>query len=217
MTPSLTYRKVASMDTRDKILNSAQRLIQTRSFHGFSFQDIADEVGIRKASLYHYFASKDDVALAVLEGATNWVSAQMEKIEGQEPIERLEAYLDMFRVIHGKGERMCPGGSFGAVFGAVSSPLQTALHRFAQMHFDRLESIVRDGVERGQFKIGEQRPRDVAKQIAANVQGALLTGRLTSDPHLLDLVAEEIRSYLGYARPAPKFPMSSAGGATLQP
>ena len=55
------------MDTRDKILNSAQRLIQTRSFHGFSFQDIADEVGIRKASLYHYFASKDDVALAVLE------------------------------------------------------------------------------------------------------------------------------------------------------
>ena len=135
MTPSLTYRKVASMDTRDKILNSAQRLIQTRSFHGFSFQDIADEVGIRKASLYHYFASKDDVALAVLEGATNWVSAQMEKIEGQEPIERLEAYLDMFRVIHGKGERMCPGGSFGAVFGAVSSPLQTALHRFAQDAF----------------------------------------------------------------------------------
>src|SRR6476620_6550208 len=109
---------VGSMETRQRILDSAQRLTQTRSFHGFSFQDIADEVGIRKASLYHYFASKDDVALAVLEGATNWVSAQMEKIEGQEPIERLEAYLDMFRVIHGKGERMCPGGSFGAVFGA---------------------------------------------------------------------------------------------------
>ena len=43
------------MDTREKILNSAQGLIQTRSFHGFSFQDIANEVGIRKASLYHYF------------------------------------------------------------------------------------------------------------------------------------------------------------------
>ena len=43
------------MDTRTKILDSAQRLIQTRSFQGFSFRDIADEVGIRKASLYHHF------------------------------------------------------------------------------------------------------------------------------------------------------------------
>src|SRR6266508_1242552 len=98
------------MDTREKILNSAQRFIQTRSFHGFSFQDIADEVGIRKASLYHYFDSKNAIALAVLERAADWVRAQMAKTEGQEPSERLEAYFDTFRIIHGKGERMCPGG-----------------------------------------------------------------------------------------------------------
>ena len=109
------YRTIGSMETRDKILNSAQRLIQTRSFHGFSFQDIADEVGIRKASLYHYFDSKDAMALAVLKRATDWVNARMENVEGQEPSQRLEAYFDMFRVIHGKGERMCPGGSFGSV------------------------------------------------------------------------------------------------------
>jgi TetR/AcrR family transcriptional regulator, transcriptional repressor for nem operon len=196
---SVDYRTIGSMETRDKILNSAQRLIQTRSFHGFSFQDIADEVGIRKASLYHYFDSKDAIALAVLKRATDWVNARMEKVEGQEPSQRLEAYFDMFRVIHGKGERMCPGGSFGAVFGAVSSSVKTALHRFAQMHFDWLEPIVRDGVACGQFKIGDQRPRDVAVQIAANVQGALLTGRLTSDPYVIDNVAEEIRRYLDYS------------------
>lgn len=187
------------MDTREKILNSAQRLIQTRSFHGFSFQDIADEVGIRKASLYHYFDSKDQVAIAVLERAAEWVSAQMEKTAGEEPRDRLEAYIHMFRIIHGKGERMCPGGSFGAVFDAVSSPVQAALHRFAKQQLGWLESIVREGVERGQFSIGDQRPRDVATQIAANIQGALLMGRLASDPHVLDAVAEELRRYLGYA------------------
>jgi TetR/AcrR family transcriptional repressor of nem operon len=186
------------MDTREKILNSAQRLIQTRSFHGFSFQDIADEVGIRKASLYHYFDSKDAVALAVLKRAADWVSAQMEKVQREEPRDRLEAYLDMFRVLHGKGERMCPGGSFGSVFDAVSSPVQRALHRFSQVHLDWLENIVREGVERGQFAIGDQRPRDVAMQIVASVQGALLMGRLTSDPHVLDTVTAELRSYLGY-------------------
>jgi TetR/AcrR family transcriptional regulator, transcriptional repressor for nem operon len=209
-----TYHTIGSMDTRQKILDIAQRLIQTRSFHGFSFQDIADEVGIRKPSLYHHFASKDEVALAVLERATNWVNAKMEKTEGQEPSERLEAYLDMFRVIHGKGERMCPGGSFGALFDAVSSPLQRALHRFSQMHLGWLETIVRDGVEHGQFSIGDQRPRDVAMQIVASVQGALLMGRLTSDPHVIDTVATEFRRYLGYSLKGTPRTLQTTIGAT---
>ena len=187
------------MDTRERILDSAQRLTQSRSFQGFSFQDIADEVGVRKASLYHHFDSKDDVAVAMLQRVEGWVSAQFKKVEGREPKERLEAYFDLFRQIHGKAERMCPGGSFAAVFDAVSSPVQASLHRFAKMHVDWLEEVVRDGVEQGQFTIGDQRPRDVAAQILASVQGALLTGRLSSDRHVLAVVAEGIRRYLGYA------------------
>ena len=156
-------------------------------------------MGVRKASLYHYFDSKDAVALAVLDRAGDWVRAQLAEVDGQDPAARLERYFDMFRTIHGKGERMCPGGSFGSVFGAVSSPVQRALHPFAKMHLDWLEDVVRDGAERGQFKIGDQRPCDVAMQIAAGVQGALLVGRLTSDSHVIDSVGDEFRSYLGYA------------------
>jgi len=189
---------VGSMDTRQRILDSAQRLTQTRSFHGFSFQDIADEVGVRKASLYHHFDSKDEVAVAMLKRAADWVRAELKKTEEREPKERLEAYFDIFHQIYGKGERMCPGGSFAAVFDAVSSPVQTAVHRFAKMHVDWLEDVVRDGVEQGQFTIGDQRPRDVAAQIAAAVQGALLVGRLSSDRHVLDVVVEGMRRYLGY-------------------
>ena len=74
-----------------------------------------------------------------------------------------------------------------------------AVHAFTKMHLDWLEDVVREGVERGQFSIGEQRPRDVAVQIFASVQGTLLTGRLISDPHVIDQVAAELRSYLGYA------------------
>jgi len=186
------------MDTRERILDSAQRLAQTRSFHGFSFQDIAEEVGVRKASLYHHFDSKDEVAVAMLQRAADWVSGQFQNAEGREPSERLEAYFEVFRQIHGKGERMCPGGSFAAVFGAVSSPVQAALHRFSKMHLDWLEDVIRDGVELGQFTIGDQRPCDVAAQILAAVQGALLVGRLTSDRHVLSVVAEGIRRYLAY-------------------
>jgi hypothetical protein len=65
------------------------------------------------------------------------------------------------------------------------------------MHVDWLEEVVREGVEQSQFTIGDQRPRDVAAQILASVQGALLVGRLSSDRHVLAAVAEGIRRYLG--------------------
>jgi TetR/AcrR family transcriptional repressor of nem operon len=186
------------MTTKGKILDAAQDLIQTRSFHGFSFQDLADRVGIRKPSLYHYFDSKDAIALAVLERAADWVRAHLTKIDGEDPAARLERYFDMFRDIHGKGQRMCPGGSFASLFGGVSSSLQSALHRFTKLHLDLLESIVREGAERGRFQIKDQRPRDVAMQIFAGAQGALIIGRLTGDTHAIDAVAAEFRHYLDY-------------------
>jgi hypothetical protein len=76
--------------------------------------------------------------------------------------------------------RCCLRGRFAAS--------ASALHRFARVHLDLLEGIVREGMECGQFKIGDQRPRDIATQIAASVQGALLVSRITSDPHILDEV-----------------------------
>src|SRR6476646_426330 len=125
------------MTTKEKILDAAQDLIQTRSFHGFSYQDMADRVGIRKPSLYHHFDSKDAIAVAVLERAADWVRTQLAKVDGEDPAARLERYFEMFRDIHGKGERMCPGGSFASVFGGVSSSVQSALHRFTKHRRER--------------------------------------------------------------------------------
>ena len=66
------------MNTRERILDSARRLLQTRSYAGFSFQDVADEVGIRKASIYSHFASKDELVTAALETANAWVAEQLQ-------------------------------------------------------------------------------------------------------------------------------------------
>jgi TetR/AcrR family transcriptional repressor of nem operon len=187
------------MDTRNRILNSAQRLIQTKSFEGFSFQDIADEVGVRKASLYHHFDSKDAVALAVLQRGSVWVAAKLREADGLPAPERLERYFDLFRDLGGKAERMCPGGSFASVLGAVSPQVQRALHTHTKTQLDWLEGVMREGAASGEFQLGGQSASDVALQIYSNVQGALLTGRLTSDPGVLDVVVTEIRTYLGYA------------------
>ena len=46
---------------RTTILLAAKDLIQQRGVNGVSFQEISDAVGIKKASLYHYFSSKEEL------------------------------------------------------------------------------------------------------------------------------------------------------------
>ena len=55
-----------SLSTRDRILDSAQALAQTRGFNAFSYADIAGELGIRKASIHHHFPSKFDLEAELL-------------------------------------------------------------------------------------------------------------------------------------------------------
>src|SRR5215467_907739 len=52
---------------RDEILDEATRLFAERGYEGASMADLAERVGLRKASLFHHFPSKDVLYAAVLE------------------------------------------------------------------------------------------------------------------------------------------------------
>ena len=52
---------------RDEILDAAGELFTTLGYAGTSTRSIAESVGIRQASLYHYFKTKDDILCALLD------------------------------------------------------------------------------------------------------------------------------------------------------
>ena len=54
-------------ETAEQILDLAEMLIQTRGYSAFSYQDISDSLGIRKASIHYHFASKTDLGIAVVD------------------------------------------------------------------------------------------------------------------------------------------------------
>ena len=54
-----------SGNARDAILTVARRTAQAHGYAGLNFRDIAAEVGIKAASIYHHFPSKADLAAAV--------------------------------------------------------------------------------------------------------------------------------------------------------
>lgn len=56
---------------REEILDAAAELFSTIGYAGTSTRRIADAVGIRQASLYHHFATKDDILDALLAGTVD--------------------------------------------------------------------------------------------------------------------------------------------------
>jgi AcrR family transcriptional regulator len=64
---------------KDAILDEATRLFAERGYEGTSMADLAERVGLRKASLFHHFASKDQLRRAVLERLVQRVTAALSK------------------------------------------------------------------------------------------------------------------------------------------
>ncbi len=56
-------------DTRGKILEAAGGLFAQKGFFGVSMQNIADELGITKAALYHHFESKEGLCFEIMHRA----------------------------------------------------------------------------------------------------------------------------------------------------
>src|SRR5258706_16229513 len=66
----------AASDTAQRILDIAERLVQTRGFNGFSYADIAETMKGTKASLHHHFPPKGDLGKRLIERyESNFLSA----------------------------------------------------------------------------------------------------------------------------------------------
>ena len=65
--PRLNNQRRPGMTARDEILDAAGELFTTLGYAGTTTRTIAESVGIRQASLYHYFKTKDDILCALLE------------------------------------------------------------------------------------------------------------------------------------------------------
>lgn len=88
------------------ILRSAATLMAQRGYHGTSMRDIARDVGLQMASLYHHFGAKQDILVQIMRGAmrdlTGVVAAAAEAA-GDDPGARLEAAIRAHIRIHTEG------------------------------------------------------------------------------------------------------------------
>lgn len=81
---------------QDEVYAVAARLFATQGYHATRIQDIADELGILKGSLYYYFSSKEDLLARVTEGYVEEIYGAIEAIvnTGYSPVQKLTLAID---------------------------------------------------------------------------------------------------------------------------
>jgi len=163
--------------TRSRILDVAERLVQTRGFNGFSYADIAEELGITKAALHYHFASKAALGQALIERYAARFAASLAAIDEREADVRakLEAYVDLYGDVL-RAERMCLCGMLAAEFRTLPEPMREAVSRFFDDNEAWLQGVLERGRADGTLRFSGP-PREVARTIVSGLEGAMLVAR----------------------------------------
>jgi len=166
---------------RSDIVRAAAQIFRDKGYHGASMQDIADAVGLQKASLYHHVSGKQEILAAILDEALDRLIADLQPIaeSSQPPEERLRRAVRQYLL------RVTASADLAAVLLLEHRSLEPPLRQEHIQRRDRYErlwrKIVHDGIASGAFA-----PVDEATTTFAllGVQNWLITwfrpgGRLT--------------------------------------
>ena len=174
------------MDTKELILSSAQRLVQQRGFNGFSYADVADEVGIRKASLHHHFASKVDLGVALVEAYAAQFDQALADIERRDTtaLDKLKDYVAIYRATL-QSDRLCMCGMLATEALTLDAAMLPRLQRFFARNTEWLAQLLAEGRSQGVL-VFDGAAADHARAALSMLQGASLVCRSSGDMDAFD-------------------------------
>ena len=119
-------------DTRASLLSEAEILVRGRGYSGFSYADLAEAVGIRKASIHHHFRTKEALAQALIEAYDARYDAALDDISGQtaDGVARIEAYGRLYL------------GGVERGLGCLCAALAVELPKYARPHKEQWREAV---------------------------------------------------------------------------
>ena len=89
----MTKRKQQAIETKQKLLDTADMLVKERGFDAVSVDDIVAGCGVAKGTFYHYFSSKDDLLVYLTRTPYEKLKQNFAATEGRPYLERLHAFI----------------------------------------------------------------------------------------------------------------------------
>ena len=191
-----TARSKREPRTAERILDIAERLVQTRGFNSFSYADIATELGITTASLHYHFPGKAELGQALVVRYAERFNQALEQIARELPDARtkLNAYAELYADVL-RGQRMCMCGILAAEYDTLPEPMRTAVVRFFDDNQRWLAEIVTEGETDDTLTLSAS-PDETAHSILSTLEGAMLVARPYGDIDRFNATARQLLAAL---------------------
>jgi TetR/AcrR family transcriptional repressor of nem operon len=182
--------------TSERILDIAERLVQTRGFNNFSYADIASELGITTASLHYHFPGKAELGQALVTRYARRFSQALSQIQQDQPNARakLEAYARLYADVL-RGKRMCMCGILAAEYQTLPKPMRSEVIRFFDDNQQWLSHLLIEGQSDHTLNFNGA-VEDVAQNILGTLEGAMLVARPYGDLHRFNAAANQLLASL---------------------
>ena len=159
-------------DTKALLLSEAETLIRTRGYAAFSYADLSERVGIRKASIHHHFPTKEALGTAVIDYYLKRFVAELDALATRtlDTKRKLSIYGDYFA----KGLRDGQMPLCGALAGDAAylpASMQQRVKAFFELHLCWLERVLAAGIAAGEID-RSQSAKAHALLLLSTVQGA---------------------------------------------
>lgn len=176
------------MDTKTALLNSAERAARTRGFDGFSYADLSHDVGIRKASIHHHFATKAVLSAALMKRYSDDVKDACADIEATHNTggARLDALVQFYRDALDDGHSLCLCVSLSISRDSLAKDVLSQIGRFRTSMMEWIASVYALGKTDGTIKDVQDPSREAAATLAL-LEGAQLAARAAEDADMFDV------------------------------
>lgn len=178
--------------TPERILDAAEKLVQTRGFKGFSYADVAAHLGITKASLHYHFPGKAELGETLIVRYSTRFAEALARIDADLPdaLAKLEAYVELYAKVL-RAKRMCLCGILAAEFETLPGPMRKAVVRFFDDNQTWLAGVLTRGQDEGSLSF-RGTAVDAAQSLISGLEGAMLLARPYGDPSRFESAASRL-------------------------
>lgn len=179
-------------DTRQRVLDAARLTVQDRGYAGLSFRDLAEQIGIKSASVHHHFPTKGDLGAVVAARYTADFAAYLDGVLDESPDTAtcIRRYTDVFRRTLQNDNRMCLGGIMAAEYRGLPDEVRLEVVKFSEMNVAWLVRALSPG--KGTRATGKTLRRR-ALAIFAAIEGAQLVARSRGDVAVYEEIVASYR------------------------
>jgi TetR/AcrR family transcriptional repressor of nem operon len=156
-------------------MDLAEAHMRNGGYAGFSFRDLAAELGIKSASVHHHFPTKATMAAAVARRYAERFFATVARRSDEGAEDAVAAYRSTFKAALGRDRLMCLFGALSVEAGGLPPQVANEIPLFFRRCINDLSQ-----------RIGRPNPEARAFEVIATLEGGMMLARAYQDTEAFD-------------------------------